>query len=940
MTYIQPRLVTISAKIIVLSAILVTLSNTAYTQKLLGTIKDSKTKEALIGATISQKGTTNATRSDFNGKFELNLSQSGPKDSLQISYLGYETRSIKITPNKAYYDVTISEAGIVTKEVVISSSRLNEKLQESPVTVERMNVAAIKETAASGFYEGLANLKGVDMTTASLGFKVINTRGFNSTSPVRTLQIIDGMDNQAPGLNFSLGNFVGASEIDVESVDLIVGANSATYGPNAFNGVISITTKDPFKYRGLNVQLKGATRNLFDGSIRYAGVIKNRFGYKVNASYLRADDFEATNYDPIDPRNTPLPNVKNNLTGFDAVNEYGETGKIGNLNMTEEGDPDTAIKNTVFIYRDGYKEKQLTDNYKTESLKLSGGLYYKLFKENTISYNYNFGTGTTIYQGENRYSIKNIQFQQHKAEIKGERYFARAYTTLEDAGDSYDLVFTAFKLLEAAKSNDQWFKDYEIQYARMRGQGQSVEQALDSARVFANGQGSNPSSKFGPKLQPGTPEFQQKLDAVRGNPSFKSGGTRFQDKSALRHYEAQYNFNLKKISRHMPEVFKVGLSYREYLPKSFGTIFSDTLNNTAFFYTQVKNAAGTDSIKDGKPVKDSTANPKFGRFEEISTFEYGYYVSVEKKIWRDKLNLIASYRIDDHKNFKPTQSPAISAVYAINQTDRLRITYTTAVRNPTLQDQYLYYDIGLGILSGNLTGRNLILRDDYNRYLANTNQPVDSFITYIPAVKSERVKTIELGYKGIVTKKLYIDASYYYSIYTDFIGFVIGFDRDPKNQADKTYRKAFRVSSNARDIVTTQGVSLGLNYYFMKNYSLSGNYTYAILNERDSTDPLIPNFNTPPHKYNISFGARNIKNKYGYNITYKWVNGFDYTGSPQFTGYIPSYGLVDAQVNYKYIPLNTTFKLGCSNLLNNKHFEAYGAPYIGILGYFSLNFEI
>lgn len=932
MTYLYHRLASTSSKIIVSAAIICTYSTQTIGQKILGTIKDNRTKETLIGATVAQKGTTNATRTDFNGKFELTLSSSGPKEELQISYLGYETKLVKLIPGKTYYDVALTEGGITTQEVVVNTSRLNEKLQESPVTIERMNVAAIKETPAVGFYEGLANLKGVDMTTASLGFKVINTRGFNSTSPVRTLQIIDGMDNQAPGLNFSLGNFVGASEIDVESVDLVVGANSATYGPNAFNGVISITTKDPFKYRGLNLQLKGGSRNLFDGSIRYAGVIKNRLGYKINASYLRANDFEATNYDPIDSRNTPLPNAKDPLTGFDAVNEYGETGKIGNLAMNAEGDADTALKKTLFIYRDGYKEKDLTDNYKTESIKLSGGIYYKLFKENTLSYTYNFGTGTTVYQGENRYSIKNILFQQHKVELKGNRYFVKSYTTLENAGDSYDLVFTAFKLLAAAKTDDQWFKDFETKYGTERGSGKSVDEALAAARVFANGQGSNPSPRFKPKLQPGTPEYQQQLDAIRGNASFKSGGTRFQDQSALRHTEAQYNFDLKKISRHLPEVFKVGLSYREFLPKSYGTIFSDTLNSTDTFFVSKKDTAGN-------TLKDTILNPKFGSFEVINTFEYGYYVSAEKRIFKDRLNLIASYRIDDHKNFKPTTSPAVSAVYSINQTDRIRITYTTAVRNPTLQDQYLYYDIGLGILSGNLNGRSLILRDDYNRYLANTNQPVDSFLTYIPAVKSERVKTIELGYKGILSKKLYVDASYYYSIYTDFIGYIIGFDRDPKKPADKTYRKAFRVSGNARDIVTTQGFSIGLNYYFKQKYSLSGNYTYAILNERDSSDPLIPNFNTPPHKFNISFGARDLKH-FGYNITYKWVHGFDYTGSPQFTGYIPSYGLVDAQINYKFTGLNTLLKIGVSNILNNLHFEAYGAPFIGTVAYCSLNFEI
>ena len=127
--------------------------------------------------------------------------------------------------------------------VEIVDSRITEKQKESALTVETMGIIAIKETPAANFYEGLGNLKGVDVTASGLAFKVINTRGFNSTSPVRSLQLIDGVDNQSPGLNFSLGNFLGASELDVQKVDLVVGASSAYYGPNAFNGVIAMTTK-------------------------------------------------------------------------------------------------------------------------------------------------------------------------------------------------------------------------------------------------------------------------------------------------------------------------------------------------------------------------------------------------------------------------------------------------------------------------------------------------------------------------------------------------------------------------------------------------------------------------------------------------------------------------------------------------------------------------
>src|SRR5439155_22659563 len=162
------------------------------------------------------------------------------------------------------------------KGVEISGSRISEKQKEAPLTIESIDRIAIKECAQTSFYEALGTLKGVDLTSASLGFTIINTSGFNSTSPVRSLQTIDGVDNQAPGLNFSLGNFLGCSEVDVLKVDLIAGASSAFFGPNAFNGVISMSSRSPFIKPGLEVMAKTGERNLLETSVRYAFVLKNK----------------------------------------------------------------------------------------------------------------------------------------------------------------------------------------------------------------------------------------------------------------------------------------------------------------------------------------------------------------------------------------------------------------------------------------------------------------------------------------------------------------------------------------------------------------------------------------------------------------------------------------------------------------------------------------
>src|SRR4029078_10016397 len=98
----------------------------------------------------------------------------------------------------------LKSSEVELKNVDVVGSRISEKQKEAPLTVESIDMIAIRECPQSSFYESLGSLKGVDLTSASLGFTIINTRGFNSTSPVRSLQIIDGVYNQVTWLTFSL----------------------------------------------------------------------------------------------------------------------------------------------------------------------------------------------------------------------------------------------------------------------------------------------------------------------------------------------------------------------------------------------------------------------------------------------------------------------------------------------------------------------------------------------------------------------------------------------------------------------------------------------------------------------------------------------------------------------------------------------------------------
>ncbi|HIF14188.1 MAG TPA: TonB-dependent receptor, partial [Bacteroidetes bacterium] len=397
-----------------------------------GSIEDLTNGESLIGATVLIKGTSQGIMTDMSGRFKIETDQDYPL-TLVISYMGYKNFEYAVSNAEQKIKIKLEPSDYTMKTVDVVGTRITDKMKESALTIEAMSIAAIKETPAANFYEGLSHLKGVDLTSASLGFRVVNTRGFNSTSPVRSLQIIDGIDNASPGLNFALGNFLGASELDLMKVEIIAGASSAFYGPNAFNGVISMKTKSPFLFPGFSASAKLGERNLNEYSIRYAQVFKNkdgeaRFAYKLNLFYMSADDWVADNEASV----ADLDTDENNPGRYDAINRYGDENLYANINNALDNAGKWQTPGLGRWHRTGYWEKDIVD-YDTRNFKSALAMHYKIKPDIEFIASSNFGTGTTVYQGDNRFSLKNILFFQNRLEInKKDDFFLRVYATNED----------------------------------------------------------------------------------------------------------------------------------------------------------------------------------------------------------------------------------------------------------------------------------------------------------------------------------------------------------------------------------------------------------------------------------------------------------------------------------------------------------------------------
>ncbi|MBT8310548.1 MAG: TonB-dependent receptor plug domain-containing protein, partial [Flavobacteriaceae bacterium] len=282
--------------------------------------------QPIPGANIIVTGTSTGTITDFDGNFTLTASQPLPF-TLTASSVGFETATAEVTSNNQVISLVLTE-GSILDEVVISASRTPERVFESPVTIERLGLKEIKNTASADFYDGLENLKGVDVNTNSLTFKSVNTRGFATFANNRFMQLVDGMDNSTPALNFPIGNLVGMVETDVQSVELLPGASSALYGANAFNGILFMRSKNPFDHQGISVSYKqGITsqeaagdNSYYDIGVRMAYKFSDKFAAKVNFGWLKGTDWAANS--EVD-KNSDGGTRTSNLN-YNGVNVYGD----------------------------------------------------------------------------------------------------------------------------------------------------------------------------------------------------------------------------------------------------------------------------------------------------------------------------------------------------------------------------------------------------------------------------------------------------------------------------------------------------------------------------------------------------------------------------------------------------------------------------------------
>ncbi len=907
-----------------------------------GKVVDANTGESLIGVNITVKDNVHGTVSGYDGTFEYTCSFAPPL-VFHISYVGYERQSITINSADEFLDFRMKEITILGQEVVVSASRIEENILGAPVSIEKMNLRDIQQVSAANFYDGLYQLKGVDMNVHGLTFRTPNTRGFNSYTNYRMNQVVDGVENVAPGLSFAAGNIFGLSQVDIESVEMIVGASSALYGPGGMNGTLLMRSKDPFRYQGITVSAQtgvmhigsrvlDSPKPMGDFNLRYAKAFSNRMAIKLTGSYITATDwFAADTRDRSDLNNPSLNRLTN--PGYDGVNTYGDETLVS-LNL-EDVDPQViagiaesqgimpetpeyeALSKKVIpffpnqiVTRTGWLEKDLADNH-TENLRLGGAFHYFITEKMEFIAQANYSKGTSIYSAVNRFALNDFNILSGKLEINDPNFFVRIWGNAENSGSSYDLGATALVMNEGWKGSPDWFEEYLAAYTQTALISGNMASAHDYARLVADNRDPKtgiPFDQTKPSIPlPGTADFNELRDEIT-SAKIAEGGSGIIDKSKMIQAEGMYDFTHLIHFMNM----QVGASYRHYWINSEGTVFID-----------------------------EPGNP-------ISIYQYGGFVQMIKAFANDHLKATGTFRFDKNQNFKPQYTPRFSLIYFVDEDKNhsIRVTFQTAYRFPSISDQLV--DIYAGIYQS--IGGLPVVREKYNfsstfLYPMSGRNPVtdkpvlDNGAIIVPGLGAEKVVSTEIGYKGLLLgKKLFFDSYIYFNKYKGFEAVQLIAQYEMENPDENDPYKLYQTFFTTDHPVSSMGWAVGLDYLMPNGILLKGNVAYNELIEGIDEPGVEAMFNTPDYRANLTIGHHRIIKNLGFSVNLHWQNSFLWEGSFG-TGEIPATTTLDAHIAYKIPSFKTLIKVGGSNLLNNYYTTSYGSSQVGGLYYVSLTYE-
>ncbi|KAA2238497.1 TonB-dependent receptor plug domain-containing protein [Chitinophaga agrisoli] len=838
--------------------------------------------------------------------------------------LGLQAQNLNNTSDTTRADTTVR----ILSEITVSASRIKESILQSPVSIQKVGGQYFKAAPAASFFDALENVQGVQMITPSMGFKVLNARGFANTTNVRFAQLVDGMDVQSPHIGGPIANALGPTDLDVDNVEILPGVASALYGMNTINGLANISTKNPFTSPGLSIQQKTAVTHLGDPnssakmfsetSVRWAQVITPRLAFKVNAAFMKGYDWIANDHTELNGNANASTGLKGaDNPAQDPVNGYGN----------ESSDRKTIAlggKNYI-VSRTGYDEKDVVD-YGLQNIKADAGIYYKVSPQATLGYFYHVAVLNNVYQRANRFRLEDYRVQQHGLQYQSNAIQLKVYLNTENSGNSYNLRSMAENIDRGYKPDNAWYADYTTAFNHATQTGAAVADAHRQARVFAD-QG---------RYQPGTPAFKQELDKLAQINNWDTGAA-LKVKASFIQAEGQINLTeqwFPALKKDAGLEILAGADHRTYIIVPDGNYF---------------------------------INPAAGKtYTNITYGKTGGFVSVTKSLWQHKLRAGAILRADKNDYFDLNWSPRFTLVFSPVRTQNFRASFQSGYRYPSIFEAYSNVNSGgvkrvgglpamsNGIfenawLQSSITSFQQAVLGDINTNGLSQHDAIvknQSLLKKNPYtyLKPEHVNSIEGGYKGVfIDGRLFIDADLYFNNYRNFIAqanmnvpLVQNKDSIPFALYNKGQQAQYRMWTNSQTKVYNYGASLGVTYS-IHGYRLHANSSYAKLRMSSNEDGLEDGFNTPEWIVNAMVSKEEIVKHTGAGISWKWQSAY-YWQSFLVNGQTPAYGTLDAQVNYSFDKLNCKVKIGASNLLNHYYNSFLGGPAIGGMYYVTITY--
>ncbi|MCH7618889.1 MAG: TonB-dependent receptor [Candidatus Marinimicrobia bacterium] len=912
-------LILIAAAIIGLTPVFVV----AQTATLSGRVTDAETGDALTGANVVVAGPSltelrgAATAAD--GNYSISDLPVGLYD-VTVTYIGYETAAASVslaTGQRRTLDFALSSEAVLGQELVVSISRSEEKMLEAPAAVSVITSRDIEARPTLSPADHLQGIPAVDIVSNGLNQKNVVVRGFNNIFSGSLLSLTDNRIGRVPSLRLNAHNFYTMTNEDIERIEVVLGPGSALYGPNSASGVFHIITKSPFGSEGTIVSLGGGERNILMGSVRHAGNINDKIGYKISAQTYQGDDWKSV--DPAEPNLI--------LSGQDSVSN--------------------------------------ARNFDVKKIAGEGRIDYRVSDDMTIIVNGGFNRATNLEPtGVGWAQADAWTYTYFQGRLLYKDFFVQAFLNQSDAGDSRLLRPNTFSPI-VDKST---LSVIQLQHGMELGERQRFTYGVDILRTrpvtegTINGRNEDDDdiNEFGIYLQSKT-ALTDKLDFVAAG--------RYDDHSRLED---------PVISPRAALVFKP--TAKDNFRLTYNRAFSTPSSNNLFLDLLAASQAMPPSLVPflgptlfdvyGRGVPESGFNFQFGddgRAQMVSLYGGALFAAGAipapntylppdvNSVWPvirsltiggaaadpatqalldailpaqlsatvPGVLLVLNTAYDADKPISADNQPFLPPSGNVANVDRIRETTTTT------------FELGY---KGLVTDKFLLTTSVYHTVIEDFVGPLSIetphvFInpaTFVPVLAADITGVLIAA--GLPADQAQAQATAIATgIAETFAPLPIGLisPQEEQNATDVivTYR-------NFADKITLTGGEIGFTYLVNDRWRIGGNYAYVDKNLFKNLDGVTDvALNAPKKKYAVKVGYTDAEKGLDVNLRLRFVGSFPVI-SAVFEGTVESYSLVDLNLGYD-IPLGgpgrTRFTVTAQNILDNKHQEFVGAPEIGRL---------